>query len=91
MGVGVMRRNEKRPQVLADQKGAKFKASCTSLVVISTRQVNHLRLLAVVQFRNIIIAGIALAGWPECPWLSRLVDRLTVLAEALAEKSGVRA
>lgn len=55
------------------------------------RQVNHLRLLSVVQFRNVVIDGIALVGWPACPWLSRLVDRLTVLADALAEKSGVRA
>jgi hypothetical protein len=55
------------------------------------RQVNLLRLLSVIKFRNVIIDGIALAGWPKCPWLSRLVDRLTVLADALAEKSGVRA
>jgi len=56
-----------------------------------TRHVNSLHLFAVIQFRNVIIDGIALAGWPKCPWLSRLVDRLTVIAEAMAEKSGVRA
>lgn len=63
----------------------------TSFLAIPRRLVNRLRLLAVIQFRNLVIEGIALAGWPECPWFSRLVDRLTVLAEALAEKSGVRA
>lgn len=55
------------------------------------RTVNRSRLLLVVQFRNVLVDGIALIGWPACPWLSRLVNRLTVLADALAEKSGVRA
>ena len=63
---------------------------CKSWVAFSRHQVNHLRLVSVIQFRNVVIDGIALVGWPKCPWLSRLVDRLTVLADALAEKSGVR-
>ena len=55
------------------------------------RHVNHLHHFAVIQFRNTLVDGIALAGWPTCPWLSRFVDRLTALADALVQKSGGRA
>lgn len=65
--------------------------ACVSLLPFLAHYVNRLRLLTVVQFRTILVEGIALVGWPACPWLSRLVDRLTVLADALSEKSGVRA
>lgn len=63
----------------------------TPSLSIPWKSVNQIRCWAVLCFRSAIVAGIALAGWPACPWLSRLVDRLTVLADALAEKSGVRA
>lgn len=87
-----MHNNEKRPGASRELQGAKAKKSwCRFWVAFSRRQVNHLRFLSVIQFRNIVIDGIALAGWPKCPWLSRLVDRLTALADALEEKSGVRA
>ena len=87
---------ESSPQKRETQAGGpgllrKTDWSSASLLANPRRIVNRLRLLAVVQFRNVVIDGIALAGWPACPWLSRLVDRLTVLAEALTEKSGARA
>uniref|UniRef100_I2PZX7 Uncharacterized protein n=1 Tax=Desulfovibrio sp. U5L TaxID=596152 RepID=I2PZX7_9BACT len=84
---------QKRPRLLAESKGAKNEAWGVDTPYLSslTRIVNCSRLLVVVLFRNTLVEGIALAGWPNCPWLSRLVDRLTVLADALAEKSGVRA
>lgn len=87
-----MKNNEKRPGASRELRGAEHKKSDGPFFVSSqTRRVNRLRLLAVIQFRNVIIDGIALAAWPKCPWLSLLADRLTVLADALAEKSGVRA
>lgn len=87
-----MKAEKKRLEALAKLRGAEHKKSDGPFFVSSlTRRVNRLRLLAVIQFKNVVIDGIALAAWPKCPWLSLLADRLTVLADALAEKSGVRA
>lgn len=52
---------------------------------------NTLRLAAILWTRDAVISLVALAGWPRWSWAHRAVDRLEVLAEALAEKSGVRA
>lgn len=87
-----MKLNKKRPGASRELRGAKAEKSwCKSFVGRTSGTVNKLSLASVVQFRTILVEGIALAGWPKCPWLSRLVDRLTVLTDALAEKSGVRA
>jgi len=88
-----MRKNEKRPGVLREPQGAGKNTWAIDNPYVATprRIVNCFWLFVVLQFRNVIVDGIALIGWPKCPWLSRLVDRLTVLADALAEKSGVRA
>jgi hypothetical protein len=87
-----MCKNETRPGVLREPTSAESRKSDGPFFVSgSARRVNSLHHLAVIQFRNVIIDGIALAAWPKCPCLSRLADRLTVLADALAEKSGVRA
>lgn len=85
--------NVMRPRLCQESRGAKAEAWGVDTSSLNTlwKSVNHLRLLAAVQFHNTIVNGIALVGWPACPWLSRLVDRLTVLADALAQKSGVRA
>ena len=85
-------RKKAKPDLFVAGPCGEIRRSCGWFFLSSLRrQVNLLRLLSVIQFRNVIIDGIALAGWPKRPWFSRLVDRLTVLAEALAEKSGVRA
>lgn len=87
-----MNTKQLRPGASRELRGARktWGLNISSLTPL-WKSVNHLRLRAVIQFRNVVVDGIALAGWPKCPWLSQLVDRLTVLADAIAEKSGVRA
>lgn len=52
---------------------------------------NTLRPAAILWIRDALIGLLAFAGWPRWSWAHRAVDRLEVLAEALAKKSGVRA
>lgn len=85
--------NVMRPRLCQESRGAKAEAWGVDIPSLNTlwKSVNQIRYCVVLRLRNVIVDGIALVGWPACPWLSRLVDRLTMLADALAEKSGARA
>jgi hypothetical protein len=84
--------NEKRPGASRELRGAESKKSDGPFFVSSLpRRVNKIHVAGLLFGRDLLLAGLAICGWPWSRRLSLWVDWLDARAEELREQQGVRA